>query len=757
MEKRKELKDFNPIEQEILSVYWSDHCRHTTFNTHITDIKVEGDDKFKKQIKKSLENYEKQRKAVHGDKLNKKPITLMDLATIGMKNKRAGNPNFGTANASFVDDKIEYNAATIMTTIGGKKYRISFKNETHNSPTEVCPYDGAATALGGAVRDIMAARAYPYQAMRVTGCADPTSKNTMAGKLPQKKITTEAAQGFSDYGKGLNLTAGLVHEIYHEDYVAKRMEAGFIAGVVEADKIRIEEPVAGDIVVLIGARTGRCGVGAATASSKVQNEGSMADEGSKVPKGDPILERRIVELYREPKFLKLVKKCNDFGAGGVSVAIGEIADSLDIYLDDVPQKDGMTLTPLEIAISESQERMAVAIDPADMFELLELCQKYNLEATRVANVTDTGYMNMYYKGELVVSLERAFLNSVGDVRTQEIVIKAPDMELNPFLGKHCDSFQQLVIGTMSDLNSCSQQGLGKVFGQSNFFTALQPFDGRYKKTPTQGSVMIIPVQGNKTAVTISTLAYDPFIAKWSPYYGGQVARLDSLAKVLALGGDYKDTFLTDQEYYASPTTPEKFGHPFQALLGANDVSAAIGPVAIGGKDSMSGSYKYIDVPPTLISFAMCPANIKTVSSQAFKKHGSKVGLISASDENGMPLDFEIIKKKWDYFIAQRNSGNILTARAIGSGGIIAEVCNASIGNAIGFKFDESLLIDELNNKSYGSLIFEIKDGAKIDKSLIRIIGETTKEVWVKHGEKSVFLDEILKASEKRLAEVFPIK
>lgn len=738
MEKRKELKDFNEMEQEILKVYWSDHCRHTTFNTHITDIKIEGDTNFKKKFKESLENYEKQRKFVHGEKIAKKPITLMDIATIGMKYHRAKG-----LLTDHVDDKIEYNAATIKRTINGKDYRISFKNETHNSPTEVCPYDGAATALGGAVRDIMAARAYPYLGMRVTGCADPNNENTMPGKLPQKKITTEAAAGFSDYGKGLGLTTGYLREIYHENYVAKRMEAGFIAGVVAAEHARIEEPVSGDIVMLIGGRTGRDGIGSAVASSNVQNEKSISTEGSQVPKGDPKLERRIIELYRDLNFLKLVKKCNDFGAGGVSVAIGEIADSLDIYLDRVPQQEGVILKPFEIAISESQERMAVAIARSDLDTMLKLCKKYDLEATNVADVTNTGYMNMFYKGVKVASLKRDFLNSTGEPRTQKITVKGPDMSQNPFKSKKYYSLYEMAINTMSSLENCSQKGLFKIFDCKDEYS--------------QGSVMLIPVPKNKSIATVTTFAYDPYVSTWSPYYGGIIARLDCLAKIIALGGDYKNTYLSDQEYYASPITPEKFGQPFAALLGANDVSAAFGVASIGGKDSMSGSYKDIDVPPALISFAICTTDIKNTASQVFKKHGSKVVLFDACDSNGFPLDFETIRKKWDYIIRLRDSGKVLTARAIGTGGIMAEICNASFGSNIGFKFSDELSLETMNTKSYGSILVELKPNTDIDPSLARTVGETNNESTLTYCDKTVLLDEVREASEAKLAKIFPIK
>jgi phosphoribosylformylglycinamidine synthase len=711
----------NEIEKEILAVYNSDHCRHTTFHTHITDIKIEGAEDFKKKINASLENYKNQRKFVHGEKLGQKPITLMDIATIGMKYQRKKGQL-----QDHVDDKIEYNAATISRTINGKKYRISFKNETHNSPTEVCPYDGAATALGGAVRDIMAARAFPYMGMRVTGCADPTNSETMPGKLPQKKITTEAAQGFADYGKGLGMPTGYLREIYHPDYVTKRLECGFVAGVVAAEHARIEEPVPGDVVVLIGGKTGRDGVGSAVASSQTQDEKSISTEGSQVPKGDPELERRIVELYRNPDFLKLVKKCNDFGAGGVSVAIGEIAESLDINLDLVPQREGANLLPVEIAISESQERMAVAIDPKDLDAVLNLCKKYNLEATKVADVTNTGFMRMFHKGEQVVNLCRKFINEDSDIRTQNILIKAPGQKPKT---KTFNSFRELVLGTMTSLENCSQKGLNQIFG--------------VKDEHAQGSVMLVPVPDNKSTVSITTFAYDPYIAKWSPYFGGIAARLDCLAKIIALGGHYKTTYLTDQEYYASPTTPEKFGHPFQALLGANEVSSFFGIAAIGGKDSMSGTYKDLDVPPTFISFAIDTADIKNTATQSFKKAGSQVGIIQATN------DLAQTRENWDWFISERNKGNILTARAIGSGGIIAEICNAA--TKFGFKFNDNIDLSTLNEKSYGSILFEMKAPQKG----VQILGETTKEKSIQFKNESISLAEIKKASEEQLATIFP--
>ena len=388
------------------------------------------------------------------------------------------------------------------------------------------------------------------------------------------------------------------------------------------------------------------------------------------------------------------------------------------------------MLPVEIAISESQERMAVGINPKDLDALLKLCAKYNLEATKVADVTNTGYMRMFYRGEQVVNLSRDFINTADEVRTQNIIIKAPEPKPK---GKTYKSFRDLVLDTVTSLENCSQKGLNQIFGVKDEYT--------------QGSVMLVPVPGNKSTVSVTTFAYDPYVAKWSPYFGGIAARLDCLAKIIALGGHYKTTYLTDQEYYASPTTPEKFGHPFQALLGANDVSSFFGIAAIGGKDSMSGTYKDLDVPPTLISFAIDTADIKNTSTQSFKKVGSQVGLLTATD------DLAQIKRNWDLFTEQRNNGNILTARAIGSGGIISEICSASFGNQVGFKFSDDIDMNTLNEKSYGSILFEMKTPIKN----IQILGETTKEKTIKFKNESISLDEIKKASEERLATIFPLR
>ena len=741
------LDNLNDIEKAILDVYWSDHCRHITFNTPLI---LENYPDF---IQEAFKTYQSQRQFVHAEKIADKPVTLMDLVTIGMKEQKKK----GTV-TNLIDDKIEENAATRRVMVNGKAYRISFKNETHNSPTEIGPYDGGATCTGGLQRDLLASRGCPYQGMRITGAADPTNEYTMPGKLPQKKITTEAAAGFSYYATGLGLTTGYIHEIYHPDYVAKRMELGWGASVVDESLARIEEPVAGDQAFLIGGRTGRDGIGGATGSSTTQDEKSLSENVSQVPAGVPEIERQIIKLYCDPEFLAIVKKSNDFGAGGVSVAIGEIANSLDIYLDRVPLKDGQQdMTALEIAISESQERMAVVTSAIDHDKLLALCDKYGLEVSHIADVTDTGFLNMFYKGEKVVSLERAFLKTPLLPAAKKIYFKQPDIAQNPFAGKRFSAFRDMVLDTMTSLENCSQQGLAQMFDQIDQNTVLKPYDGKTGKTKTQGTVSLIPVAGNNSVVTIGTYGYDPYIAKWSPFHGGQAARLDSMAKVLALGGDYNNILFTDQEYYASPITPEKLGAPFTALLGANQVAAAFGRPAVGGKDSMSGSYKDIDVPPTLVSFAIAEGDTKNVKSQAFQASGATVGIITATSPDGYPIGLDTIRSQWDYFIAQRNAGNITSARAIGAGGIIGEVVNAALGNEIGFRFSADTPQDILNNKCYGSLLFEIKDGVNLDSDIVHVIGQTTAESSIQFGDETIELGEILAASEARLASVFPVK
>lgn len=746
-EKYKMQKKLNAAEKSILEVYNSDHCRHTTFNTQITDIKVNGDAIFKRQVENALDIYKKQRKETNGEN---KPISLMNLATIGAKyQKLKGNAK------NLVEYPDEQNAATMRTIVNGVSYDLSFKNETHNSPTGVVPFDGAATAFGGALRDIFANRATPYMGMRLTGRGDVTKKHNVKDRLDQDYLTLEAAKGYADFAKKNNLAVGHLHEIYHDGYIAKPLELGWVAGFVKTSDVRVEKPVAGDIVFLIGAPTGRDGIGSAVESSSQQAKDALRTMSTQVPKGNPELAYRIFKLYSDPKFLALVKRCNDFGAGGVSVAIGELTPGIDIFLDKVPLRKGQEdMTPVEIAISESQERMAIVADKNDAQKVLELTKKYGLDATHVANVTNGKSMNMYFNDKLIVSLDRDFIEKAAiNTNTQKVVVNAPNNAV--LKNKKYNSFRELVLGTVGDIENASRQGLANMFPQIGEFTAIPAYDGKTKKTPTQGCANFVPVKGNKSVVSIGTMGYDAIISEWSPYYGGCAARLDSLAKFIVLGGNYKNAFLTDQEYFATPSTPEKFGNPFQALLGANEVNYAMGVASVGGKDSMSGTFQGLDVPPALVSFAFGTADAKNVKSQAFQKAGNDVGIIFVPHD-----DLSAVKNGWDYFIKERDKGNIVSSRVFGTGGMILEIANAALGNEIGFKFNNSawnVSFDNLAQKNYGSLIFEIKKGAKLDTNCVKVIGQTMADKSIQFGNDKVTLGEILKASEGRLASVFPIK
>jgi phosphoribosylformylglycinamidine synthase len=749
---KSEKRNPRDIELKVLDTYWSDHCRHTTFSTEIKDIKIDSENgAFRNEISNALVNYANDRFYVGS---SQKPITLMDLATVNMKRQhKLGNL------PDFIDDKIENNACTIKTKINGVPYQVLFKNETHNHPTEIEPFGGAATCLGGAIRDPLSGRAYVYQAMRVSGASDPTVaiEDTLPGKLPQRQITQGAANGFSSYGNQIGLATGHVREHYHPGYTAKRMEVGFVVGAMPENQINKEEPTAGDIILLIGGRTGRDGIGGATGASKSHDEQSLATCGAEVQKGNAPTERKIQRLFRNAAFSRLVKKCNDFGAGGVSVAVGELADSLDIDLSKVPVKYA-GLNAMERAISESQERMAVVISKKDLQKALEMCAAENLEATQIANVTDSGYLNMFHDGEKVVALKRDFLNGAGAKRTQDVVIPSPNTEIKPFMGERFNSFKEMVLETMSDLNVASQKGLVEKFDSTvGGRTVLHPFGGKTQNTPTQGSAMLIPHEGNYSAATLAATGFDPFISEWSPYHGSKAAVLDSLAKLVAMGGDYKNAYLSLQEYMPRQTTPEKWGQTLAALLGANEILRDFNLAAIGGKDSMSGTFKDIDVPPTLISFALTIGDAKNVITPEFKKPQANVGFIDAVHPNGEIIKSQDIKKRFDYVAEQIRAGNIVSAYAVGAGGIIEAVSKMALGNEIGFKFDGDIPQRMLNNKYYGSLVVETKSGVKLDNNIVYALGQTTDEKAISLGGESVSLAEILKAYEKPLEPVFKTK
>ncbi|MCL2623684.1 MAG: phosphoribosylformylglycinamidine synthase [Planctomycetaceae bacterium] len=751
---RAENRNPNDIELKVLDTYWSDHCRHTTFGTKITNVQIDDSDPdFRNEIAKSLDNYQTDRQEVHGIRIGEKPACLMDLATINMKRQhKLGNL------PDFVDDQIENNACTIKTNVNGVPYQILFKNETHNHPTEIEPFGGAATCLGGAIRDPLSGRAYVYQAMRVSGAADPTVDidQTLPGKLPQRQITTGAANGFSSYGNQIGLATGHVNEKYHPGYAAKRMEVGFVVGAAPVSQINKEEPTAGDIVLLIGGRTGRDGIGGATGSSKSHDEKSLVSCGAEVQKGNAPTERKIQRLFRIPAFSIIVKKCNDFGAGGVSVAVGELADSLDIDLSRVPVKYA-GLNAMERAISESQERMAVVIALKDLQKALAMCDAENLEVTQIASVTSSGYLNMFYDGERVVHLKRKFLNAAGAKRSQDVVISAPGGG-NPFIRQKHNSFREMVLETMSDLNVASQKGLIEKFDSTvGGRTVLHPFGGKTQNTPTQGSAMLIPADQNYSATTIATQGFDPHLSQWSPFHGSQSAVLDSLAKIVAIGGDYKNAYLSFQEYMPRQKSPEKWGQTMAALLGANEILRDFGLAAIGGKDSISGTFKDIDVPPTLISFALTVGNANHVITPEFKKASANVGILNASHENGKLFSGETIRKKYDYLVEQIKAGNIISAYAVGAGGMIEAVSKMALGNEVGFKFNDNIPLDMLNNKCYGSIVVEAKDGVKLDDQFLSMLGQTTTERSIQFGGESVSLADILKIYESKLEPVFRTK
>ena len=628
--KNQEKRNPTITEIKVLDTYWSDHCRHTTFMTQIKNVEIE-DGKFNEIIKETYSKYIQARNTLYIEK--QKDMCLMDIATIAVKElKNAGK-------LDDLDESEEINACSINidVNVDGKieKYLLMFKNETHNHPTEIEPFGGAATCLGGAIRDPLSGRSYVYQAMRVTGSADPRTslEDTLHGKLMQKKITTEAANGYSSYGNQIGLTTGQVTEVYDEDFVAKRMEIGAVIAAVPKENVIRKRPEKGDIIILLGGKTGRDGCGGATGSSKEHSEESIETCGAEVQKGDAPNERKIQRFFRNKEVAQMIKRCNDFGAGGVSVAIGEIAESLDINLDLVPKKyDGLDGT--ELAISESQERMACAIDAENKDRFIELAGLENLQATHVATVTDTGYLRMFWNGKAIVDLNRAFLDTNGKKQQTDIHVPKVDEE-NTFFnnGKikvEGETISDKFDSVLRDLNVCSQKGLVEKFDNTiGSNTVLLPFGGKYQRTPIQGMVAKIPVlDGKTTTSSIMTFGYNPKIGKWSPFHGALYAVVESICKLVAVGGDYKTTRLTFQEYFeklGKDTT--KWGKPFSALLGAYYAQKEFGIPAIGGKDSMSGTFEHINVPPTLVSFAVDTVDAEYVVSQEFKKAGSVLAVI----------------------------------------------------------------------------------------------------------------------------------
>ena len=749
-------------EIKVLDTYWSDHCRHTTFMTQIKDVEIE-DGKFNEIIKETYSKYVEARNTIYIDR--QKDMCLMDIATIAVKELKAAGK------LEDLDESEEINACSVNidVNVDGKieKYLLMFKNETHNHPTEIEPFGGAATCLGGAIRDPLSGRSYVYQAMRVTGSADPRTslEDTLHGKLMQKKITTEAANGYSSYGNQIGLTTGQVTEVYDEDFVAKRMEIGAVIAAVPKENVIRKRPEKGDIIILLGGKTGRDGCGGATGSSKEHSEESIETCGAEVQKGDAPNERKIQRFFRNKEVAQMIKRCNDFGAGGVSVAIGEIAESLDINLDLVPKKyDGLDGT--ELAISESQERMACAIDAENKDRFIELAGFENLQATHVATVTDTGYLRMFWNGKAIVDLNRAFLDTNGKKQQTDIHVPKVDEE-NTFFntGKikvEGETISDKFDSVLKDLNVCSQKGLVEKFDNTiGSNTVLLPFGGKYQRTPIQGMVAKIPVlDGKTTTSSIMTFGYNPKIGKWSPFHGALYAVVESICKLVAVGGDYKTTRLTFQEYFEKLGKDKtKWGKPFSALLGAYYAQKEFEIPAIGGKDSMSGTFEHINVPPTLVSFAVDTVDAEYVVSQEFKKAGSVLAVIKTPTlESGIP-DFDILKKNLDKIRELTQAKKVLASYALGYGGLGEAIAKMAFGNKIGFEVAKDVDADKLFDPAYGNIALEIDkaDLALLEDLDYKVAGTTIEGQYIDVDGYKVCLGKIYKAYESTLEPIFPTK
>ncbi len=736
----------NPTITEIrmIDTYWSDHCRHTTFLTNVKNVDIKTP-----YIKETYDMYLNVRKELGREE---KPVTLMDIATLAAKKLKADGlmPD--------LDESEEINACSvkIKVDIDGEleDWILMFKNETHNHPTEIEPFGGAATCLGGAIRDPLSGRSYVYQAMRVTGAANPLVpvEDTINGKLPQRKITVGAANGYSSYGNQIGLATGHVSEIYHPGYVAKRLEIGAVVGAAPAENIRREAPVPGDVVVLLGGKTGRDGCGGATGSSKSHTLESLEHCGAEVQKGNPPEERKLQRLFRNPEVTKMIKRCNDFGAGGVSVAIGELTDGLVINLNAVPKKyDGLDGT--EIAISESQERMAVVIAPEDLDKFMEEAKKENLEATLVADVVEEPRLKMNWNGNTIVDLSREFLNSNGASKYTDITIEEPTNESKVEITDCADSWTEL----MANLNVCSQKGLVEKFDSTiGAGTVLMPYGGVYQLTPSQAMAAKIPVlKGETNTCSIMGWGYNPVIAEKSPYHGAMTAVIESIAKVVAAGGSYKKCWLTFQEYFErTQNDPKRWGKPLAALLGAFKAQLEMGCGAIGGKDSMSGTFEQIDVPPTLVSFAVSTAKADKVISTEFKSADSQVIMITPEyDANGLP-DFNSIKTVFDEVEEIIADGRAKAVWTIGYGGVAEGIAKMCFGNKLGFEFTSKLSAQQLFKPCYGAFIIELDGAAKQSEN---VIGVTKSEYKIMNFDYSINLDALQRTWEGKLESVFPCR
>lgn len=773
-------------EIRVLDTYWSDHCRHTTFLTVLDDVKIE-DGPYASALKKSLDNYKAVRADLYADRKDK-PVTLMDMACIGAKYLRKHGK---------LDDlevSAEINACSVFIDVHytsgepDERWLLQFKNETHNHPTEIEPFGGAATCIGGAIRDPLSGRSWVYQAMRVTGAADPTVplSQTLSGKLPQMKLTREAAQGFSSYGNQIGLTTGQVSEVYHPGYVAKRMELGAVIAAAPCDQVMREEPETGDVVILLGGGTGRDGIGGATGSSKVHDVKSVATAAAEVQKGNAVEERKIQRLFRNKDVCRMIRRSNDFGAGGVSVAVGELASGLDINLDAVPKKyEGLDGT--ELAISESQERMAVVVRKEDAQKFILECNKENLNAVVVAVVTDTNKLVMKWRGKTIVDIDRSFLDTAGAEHHAVASIESPAEQKNSPLVHPLESVEKILLEdsenpdikeawlcNMNDLACCSQRGLGERFdGSIGASSVLMPYGGKYQGTPEAGMAAKIPVVSPHETSTVSLMSYgfDPRVSQWSAWHGAQVAVLSSLAKIACIGGKTDTCRLTFQEFFGRAVTEKTWGYPAAALLGSIDAQLAMGTGSIGGKDSMSGTFENLNVPHTLVSFAVNVDDVKNVVSGSFKKAGSKVFLVSVPYSAELVPDFEVFKKNTAALYKFNSQKKINAMYPVCAGGIAEGLSKMSLGNKIGVSLDTIPLsctaasgikeadISDLFTPLYGSILVESDFDLDLEKDFIEgtvsKIGETICEPSIELEDVKISLDEIESAWESKLEKVFP--
>ncbi len=757
---KEEGRDPNITELKLIDTYWSDHCRHTTFMTEITDIKID-QGRYEKLFQETIDEYMASRDFVYGER--EKLVCLMDLATINQKEvKKKG----------LLDDKEdteEVNAASIEIDVDvdgeTERWLLMFKNETHNHPTEIEPFGGAATCLGGAIRDPLSGRSYVYQAMRITGSADPRTpfEETLEGKLPQKKITETARAGYSSYGYEIGAATGYVREIYDPGYVAKRMEVGALVAAAPKENVYRGQAEAGDLIVLVGGKTGKDGLGGAVGSSKKHTEDSLEDSGAEVQKGNAKIERKILRLFRRKEVSSMIKVCNDFGAGGVSVAIGELADGVYIDLDKVPVKyEGMNA--YEIALSESQERMAALIDSKDLDKFLEYSREEDLEATLVARVTEEKVLKMVYRGEEIVSINREFLDTNGIRKKNKVRLSQPEttsfFEELPKEVKGQDLAEDFV-NNMADLNIGSQRGLMEGFDESiGKATVLAGYGGKHQLTQTEGMVAKLPVlEGETSSCSLMTYGYDPHIANWSSFHAGYYAVLESLGRIVALGGSYEKVRLSLQEYFERiGQDPEKWGKPFAALLGAYKVQKAFDTPAIGGKDSMSGSFEDLHVPPTIISFAVTTDRVENIMSPEFKEAGSEVGILEFKQDEDYLVDLEEVKAGYRLVKELVDRGLVNAISTVKYGGAARSIGEMCLGNKIGFEFMDT---EEIFRPSYGSLIIEFKDSVdpkEVFKDLnYRSLGRTLEEELIKIDGKDIYIDEVIDRNLEVLASTFKLQ